>query len=90
MALYQRIHYPRGGGVTTTGPDAKPAPQPSVKTCWGGGGEFGGGRLEGGGGRSAGVGGSQGGGACARPTTTTFIPPGGMRVWGFGVTEVCM
>ena len=53
-----------------------------VKT-WGGGG--GGGDVQPRGGRVPKV-----GGACAQPTTTTCIPPGGMCVWGFGDTEVLM
>ena len=67
----------------------QPTPQLSVKT-WGGG--VGGRGGEGGGDWQLGQrgGGSQrGGGGCARPTTTTCIPQGGVCVWGHGVIEVC-
>ena len=66
-----------GGGGTTTGPDTTP-PHLSVKTGGWGGAVLGGGVQP------------RGGRACARPTTTTCIPPGGMCVGGFGGTEVCM
>ena len=77
-----------GGGATTTGPDA--AYPPAIYQNPGGGAVWGGSAGGCRGGCSAAGGGSQGGGACARPTTTTCIPPGGMCVWGFGGTEVCM
>ena len=67
----------------------RPTPQLSVKTCRGGGV---GGRVGGGIGSSAGGGGGgpKRGGGCARPTTTTCIPQGGVCVWGHGGIEVCM
>ena len=76
----------------------RPTPQLSVKTRGGGGGGGGGQGVVLGGGQLGGVGGgfwpwggvSQGGGACARPTITTCIPPGGCVSGGLGVRRyVC-
>ena len=60
----------------------RPTLQLSVKTCGGGG------RWEGGGG--GGIGSSAGGRGCVRPTTTTCIPLGCVRIWGHGGIEVRM
>ena len=68
-------------------------PPPSYLSKLGLGGGVGGGGSAGGcvGGYWRFIGGGlQGGGACARPTTSTCIPPGGMCVLGFGGMEVCM
>ena len=84
-------HTPHGG-ATTIGPDAT-RPPAIRQNLWVGGG---GGAVRGGGGggwREGGGGGWQfglGGGGCARPTTTTCIPQGGMCAWGHGGIEVCM
>ena len=74
----------------------RPTPQLSVKTRGGGGGGGAGGSSGGGsaGGCRGGIlavgGVSQGGGACARPTITTCIPPGGCVSGGLGVRRyVC-
>ena len=73
---YFQLHL-HPGGATTTGPDATPPPSYLPKLAgWGVG--WGGGI-----GSSAG-----GGGGCARPTTTTCIPQGGVCVWGHGGIEV--
>ena len=88
------VQYP--GGATTTGPDA--THPPAIRQNSGGGGGGGGQGVVLGGGQLGGVwegilavgGVSQGGGACARPTITTCIPPGGCVSRGLGVRRyVC-
>ena len=86
-------HQSRGGDYNWSSCDIPPSYLSKPGGGGGGlGGLFGGGGLAGGcrGGVFGRGGGSQGRGACARPTTTTCIPPRGMCVWGFGDTEVCM
>ena len=85
-------------GATTTGPDATPPPAICQNLGGGGwGGQFGGGQLEGVGGGFGRGGGSAvggvpkgGGGAVRDPLLPHAYLQGGMCVWVFGGTEVCM
>ena len=81
-----------GGGATTIGPDATHPPAICQNLREGGGGSWGrgggvGGRV-GWGGIGSSAGGFPRGGGCARPTTTTCIPQGGVCDWGHGGIEL--